>query len=46
MVKSRLVQGAGKVSADDDEVSRIVPMLREYTVFNVDQCENLPAPAS
>ena len=30
-------------SADDDEASRIVPMLREYTVFNVDQCENLPA---
>jgi antirestriction protein ArdC len=22
---------------------RLVPMLREYTVFNVDQCENLPA---
>jgi antirestriction protein ArdC len=22
---------------------RTVPMLREYTVFNVDQCENLPA---
>jgi antirestriction protein ArdC len=21
---------------------RLVPMLREYTVFNVDQCENLP----
>jgi antirestriction protein ArdC len=23
--------------------TRIVPMMREYTVFNVDQCENLPA---
>ena len=22
--------------------TRIVPLLREYTVFNVDQCENLP----
>ena len=22
--------------------TRLVPMLREYTVFNVDQCENLP----
>jgi antirestriction protein ArdC len=22
--------------------TRIVPMMREYTVFNVDQCENLP----
>ncbi len=22
--------------------TRIIPMMREYTVFNVDQCENLP----
>ena len=29
--------------ADDDTATRLVPMLREYTVFNVDQCENLPA---
>lgn len=29
-------------SADDDTVTRIVPMLREYTVFNLDQCEDLP----
>lgn len=28
--------------ADEDTATRIVPMLREYTVFNVDQCENLP----
>jgi antirestriction protein ArdC len=29
--------------ADDDNVSpRLIPMMREYTVFNVDQCENLP----
>ena len=28
---------------DGDEAdTRLVPMLREYTVFNVDQCENLP----
>jgi antirestriction protein ArdC len=27
----------------DSDVTRIVPMMREYTVFNVDQCENLPA---
>ena len=26
----------------DDGTSRVVPMLREYTVFNVDQCDNLP----
>jgi antirestriction protein ArdC len=28
--------------ADGDE-TRIIPMLREYTLFNVDQCEGLPA---
>jgi antirestriction protein ArdC len=30
---------------DDEQAdaTRIVPMLREYTVFNVDQCEGLPA---
>jgi antirestriction protein ArdC len=26
----------------DDADQRLVPMMREYTVFNVDQCENLP----
>jgi antirestriction protein ArdC len=28
----------------DDELGRprLIPMLREYTVFNIDQCENLP----
>lgn len=28
--------------ASDDEDARIVPMMREYTVFNVAQCEGLP----
>src|SRR4030088_685984 len=28
--------------ADDNSASRLIPMMREYTVFNVDQCENLP----
>jgi len=28
--------------ADDESTTRLVPMLREYTVFNLDQCENLP----
>jgi antirestriction protein ArdC len=28
--------------AEDEDATRIVPMLREYTVFNVDQCEGLP----
>jgi antirestriction protein ArdC len=27
---------------DDSSGMRVVPMMREYTVFNVDQCENLP----
>jgi antirestriction protein ArdC len=27
--------------ADDNSSTRLVPMMREYTVFNVDQCENL-----
>ena len=28
--------------AGDNALTRLVPMMREYTVFNVDQCENLP----
>jgi antirestriction protein ArdC len=28
--------------ADDSTSTRLIPMLREYTVFNVDQCESLP----
>ena len=27
---------------DGEDDTRLVPMLREYTVFNVHQCENLP----
>jgi antirestriction protein ArdC len=27
---------------DDETATRLIPMLREYTVFNVDQCERLP----
>jgi antirestriction protein ArdC len=31
-------------NGDDEEAeTRVIPMLREYTVFNVDQCESLPA---
>jgi antirestriction protein ArdC len=29
-------------NSDDESATRLVPMLREYTVFNVDQCESLP----
>lgn len=28
--------------ADDDASTRLVSMMREYTVFNVDQCDHLP----
>ncbi len=31
-----------KDSPGEDSETRLVPMLREYTVFNVDQCDNLP----
>ena len=33
-----------QIKEDDGKETdtRLVPMLREYTVFNVDQCENLP----
>ena len=29
-------------SADDSSSTRLIPLLREYTVFNVNQCDNLP----
>jgi antirestriction protein ArdC len=38
-VKQLQVQDKG---ADDNSSTRLIPMMREYTVFNVDQCENLP----
>jgi antirestriction protein ArdC len=28
--------------ADDTSSTRLIPMMREYTVFNVDQCDGLP----
>ena len=28
--------------ADESSETRLIPMMREYTVFNVDQCEKLP----
>jgi antirestriction protein ArdC len=31
-----------KNEGSDETDTRLVPMLREYTVFNVEQCENLP----
>jgi antirestriction protein ArdC len=32
--------------ADDNSSTRLIPMMREYTVFNVGQCENLPDSAN
>jgi antirestriction protein ArdC len=32
-----------QLEVHDRDETRVVPMLREYTVFNVDQCEGLPA---
>jgi antirestriction protein ArdC len=37
------LQVRDKDAEDDAAERRIVPMLREYTVFNVEQCEGLPA---
>jgi antirestriction protein ArdC len=31
-----------QLQVKDDDETRVFPMLREYTVFNVEQCENLP----
>src|SRR3954462_2159544 len=28
--------------AENNSLTRLIPMMREYTVFNVNQCENLP----
>ena len=28
--------------AEDNSATRLVPMMRQYTVFNLEQCENLP----
>jgi antirestriction protein ArdC len=28
--------------SDDSSATRLIPMMREYTVFNVAQCDNLP----
>ena len=38
-VKQHQVHDKG---SDDNSATRLVPMMREYTVFNVDQCEKLP----
>ena len=40
-VKQLQVRDRGEPS-DSEEATKLVPMMREYTVFNVDQCEALP----
>lgn len=39
-VKQLLVHDKSAAAGVED--TKLVPMMREYTVFNVDQCENLP----
>lgn len=42
-VKQLIVKDKTAAETDDgNDSSRIVPMLREYTVFNVAQCDDLP----
>jgi len=31
-----------QLEIEEEDETRLVPMLREYTVFNVDQCDGLP----
>src|SRR5271167_567558 len=38
-VKQLRVRGDG---AEEEDATRIVPMMREYCVFNVEQCDGLP----
>jgi antirestriction protein ArdC len=38
-VKQLQVRDQGK---DDGNSTRLIPLMREYTVFNIDQCEKLP----
>ena len=38
-VKQHQVHDKG---SDDNSATRLVPLMREYTVFNVDQCETYP----
>ncbi len=35
-----------QTSGDPESKSRSIPILRDYTVFNLQQCENLPVPES
>jgi antirestriction protein ArdC len=38
-VKQLQVQDKG---AEDNSATRLIPMMRQYAVFNVDQCDSLP----
>src|SRR4051794_16834603 len=42
-VKQLQVSDNDTAAGGDAADTRIVPMMREYTVFNLDQCEGLPA---
>jgi antirestriction protein ArdC len=41
-VKQLEVRDKDGADTGEENEARLVPMLREYTVFDVDQCENLP----
>lgn len=43
-VKDRSVAGASREpTANSEEATKFIPLLREYTVFNIAQCDDLPA---
>jgi antirestriction protein ArdC len=42
-VKQLAVRNKDSADNGEETETRLIPMLREYVVFNVDQCEGLPA---
>ena len=41
--KKLIINGRDGDAGLDDNGQKSIPMLRGYTVFNVEQCDNLPA---
>jgi antirestriction protein ArdC len=41
-VKQLAVEDRSKPAESGETETRLIPMMREYTVFNIAQCENLP----
>ena len=42
-VKQLAVRDKDGAEDGEEAEARVIPMLREYVVFNVEQCEGLPA---